>query len=158
MISESTIEKCIEEIAATDHDWFQLMAADQPIIAGYLSAEDHSAFTPEETQYLYYLAVLIWKCFDATYPSIDDLDEDDISMKEEQNWNRIDSLRPSSLKHIVDRWLQDYAEPELLYYLEDALILDEEDPDHPVTKVGQIPLFVTLLTMTDVLIGASHTN
>lgn len=155
MISELTIEKSIEEIAATDVDWFEIMSADQPVLAGFLSAEDHEAFTEGETQYLYYLAVVCWKSFDATYPEMPEIDEDALSLKEEQNWNRIDSLRPASLKNIVDRFMSDYPEQEILFYLEDGLQLDDEDPEHPVTKSGQIPMFVTLLTMVDMMSTAS---
>jgi hypothetical protein len=99
--------------------------------------------------------VVCWKCFDETYPDIAEIDEESLSLREEQNWNRIDSLRPASLKNIIDRVMQDYPEQELLFYLEDALQLDEEDDEQPVTKSGQIPMFVTLLTIIDMLSNAS---
>ncbi len=155
MISEQTIDTCIETLTNEDQDWMKSMAEAQPVVAGFLAAEDLDAFTRNEVQYLYYLAVLCWMCFDETYPEMVEIEEDYISLKEEQNWNRIDSLRPGSLKIIVDRWIPDYPEPEILYYLEDALMLDDEDPEHPVTKAGQIPLFATLLTLVDALIHAS---
>lgn len=155
MIDEITIEKCIEEIGNGDTNWFEAMAADQPVLAGFLAAEDHDAFTEAETQYLYYLAVVCWKSFDETYPDIAEIEEDSLSLREEQNWNRIDSLRPVSLRNIIDRVMQDYPEQELLFYIEDALQLDEEDDEQPVTKSGQIPMLVTLLTIIDMLSNAS---
>ena len=109
MISEETIDRCIETIAEGSTDWLEVMSKQQPVLAGFLTAEDHEAFTEEETQYLYYLAVLCWMCF----------------------------------------------EQELLFYLEDALQIDAEDPEHPVTKSGQIPLFITLITLVDVLTEAA---
>lgn len=151
MISEQTIEKSIAEIADSDTNWFEQMSEDQPVLASYLAAEDHEAFTDSETQYLYYLAVVCWKCFDSTYPEMSEVDEDSLSIREENNWNRIDSLRPAALKNIVDKYMPDYPEQELLFFLEDALQIDEEDDEHPVTKSGQIPMFVTLLTMVDML-------
>ena len=51
--------------------------------------------------------------------------------------------------------MPDYVEQELLFYLEDALQIDAEDPEHPVTKSGQIPLFITLITLVDVLTEAA---
>jgi hypothetical protein len=152
MITENTIESCIEDLASGSEDWIEQLATDQPVLAGFLSAEDLQAFTPAETEYLYYLAVVCWLAFQKTYGDLDEIDEQAMALKEEQNWNRVDSLRPSGLKTLVDRWLPDYEEPEILYYLEDALALDPEDPDHPVTKFGQIPLFVSLLTLVDALI------
>lgn len=154
MITEKTIDECIEILATEDTDFVQAMADDQPVLAGYLASEEIEAFTQEEVQYMYYLAVLCWMCFDHTYEELEEVDEDFLSQKEEQNWNRIESLRPNSLKNIIDRWIPEYEEPELLYHLEDALMLDEEDPEHPVTKIGQIPMFVTLLTVVDGLIEA----
>ncbi|MEP7321313.1 MAG: hypothetical protein ABI761_05315 [Saprospiraceae bacterium] len=151
MINEQTIEKCIEDIGNSDTDWLEAMSADQPVIAGFLAAEDHEAFTEAEIQYLYYIAVVCWKCFEETYTEIEEIDEESLSRREEQNWNRIDSLRPASLKIIIDRIMLDYPEQEVLYYLEDALQLDEEDPENPITKSGQIPMFVTLLTLVDML-------
>jgi len=154
MITEQTIDECIEILAKDDTDYLQAMADDQPVLAGFLASEEIEAFTQEEVQYMYYLAVLCWMCFDHTYPEIEEVDEDFLSQREEQNWNRVESLRPNTLKNIIDRWIPDYEEPELLYHLEDALMLDEEDPEHPVTKIGQIPMFVTLLTLVDGLIEA----
>lgn len=151
MISEQTIDEVIQNLADADEDLFQQMADDQPLLAAYLAAEDHQAFTQEETQYLYYLALLCWLCFQRSYDTLDEIEEEALTMREEQNWNRIDMLRPAALKNIVDRWMPDYPEQELLFYLEDALQMDEEDPDHPVTKSGQIPLFVTLITIIDIL-------
>lgn len=155
MIHENTIDTCIELVAEGKEDWLRLMAEKQPVMASYLTAEDHEAFSEGETQYLYYLAVLIWMCFDRTYPEMVEIDEETLALREEQNWNRIDSLRPASLKSIVDRIMPDYPEQEMLFYLEDALQLDEEDPEHPVTKAGQIPLFVTLLSIADALSEAA---
>ena len=155
MISEETIDRCIETIAEGSTDWLEVMSKQQPVLAGFLTAEDHEAFTEEETQYLYYLAVLCWMCFDITYEEMDELNEEDLSIREEQNWNRIDSMRPSSLQKIVDKLMPDYVEQELLFYLEDALQIDAEDPEHPVTKSGQIPLFITLITLVDVLTEAA---
>lgn len=68
-----------------------LTSKQQPVLAGFLTAEDHEAFTEEETQYLYYLAVLCWMCFDTTYEEMDELNEEDLSIREEQNWNRIET-------------------------------------------------------------------
>lgn len=156
MISESTIENCMELLTQGEEDWLHAMSADQPVISSYLTAEDHEAFSEGETQYLYYLAVLCWMCFDHTYTDLGETDEGTLAMREEFNWNRVDALRPTNLKNIIDRILPDYKEPELLYYIEDALQIDEEDPEHPVTKVGQIPLFVTILSIIDALIEASE--
>ncbi len=151
MITEKTIDQVIEALANTEEDLFQKMSDNQPLLAAYLAAEDLEAFTPDETQYLYYLALLCWKCFKQTYPEMAEVDEEALSAREEQNWNRINTLRPANLKNIIDRWMPDYPEQELLFYLEDALQLDDEDPDHPVTKSGQIPLFVSLVTIVDIL-------
>ena len=155
MIQEETIDACIELVADSQQDWLRLMSEKQPVLASYLTSEDHEAFSEGETQYLYYLAVMIWMCFDRTYPEMAEVDEETLALREEQNWNRVDSLRPASLKNIVDRIMPDYPEQELLFYLEDALQMDEEDPEHPVTRAGQIPLFVTLLSISDVLSEAA---
>jgi len=155
MISESTIETCIEVLTRGDEDWLKLLTEDQPVLSSYLISEDHEAFSEAETQYLYYLAVLCWMSFDRTYPELGEADAEALALREELNWNRVDSFRPTNLKNIIDRILPDYKEPELLYYIEDALQIDEEDPEHPVTKSGQIPLFITILSIIDVLIEAS---
>ena len=156
MITEATIESCIEELARGNEDWLSHLADDQPVLSSYLIAEDHEAFSENETQYLYYLAVMCWMSFDRTYPELGEVDAETLAFREETNWNRVDSLRPTNLKNIIDRILPDYKEPEMLYYIEDALQIDEEDPEHPVTKTGQIPLFVTILSIIDVLIDASE--
>ena len=78
------------------------------MLAGYLASEEIEAFTQEEVQYMYYLAVMCWMCFDHTYEELEEVDEDFLSQKEEQNWNRIESLRPNSLKNIIDRWIPEY--------------------------------------------------
>lgn len=155
MISEKTIDECIEELANSDTDFIQALADDQPILSGYLASEDMEAFTKEEVEYIYYITVLCWMAFNKTYEDSIEIDENFLSEKDEQNWNRVEALRPANLKNLVDRWIPDYPEPEILYYLEDALTLDEEDPDHPVTKAGQIPMFVTLLTVVDGFIEVS---
>ncbi len=156
MISESTIDECIELLAKNETDYLQAMSDDQPVLAGYLNAEDIEAFTPEETQYLYYLAVLIWMCFNKTYPEIDEIEEETLSLREEQNWHRIQTLRPSTIKNIFDRILPESREQELLFYLEDALQIDDEDPEHPMTRPAQIPMLTTLITVVDVMTEASR--
>ena len=69
-------------------------------------------------------------CFNKTYPEIDEIEET-LSLREEQNWHRIQTLRPSTIKNIFDRILPESREQELLFYLEDALQIDESpDPEH----------------------------
>lgn len=156
MITEETIESCIEVLSQGNEDWLSHLAEDQPMLSSYLIAEDHEAFSQGETQYLYYLAVMCWMCFDRTYPDLSEVDAEVLAFREETNWNRVDSFRPTHLKNIIDRILPDYKEAEMLYYIEDALQIDEEDPEHPVTKSGQIPLFITILSIIDALIEASE--
>ncbi|MEM1123964.1 MAG: hypothetical protein AAGJ18_26230, partial [Bacteroidota bacterium] len=152
-------EDIIDEVTASLSDneaYYNEIVADmqgkQPILFSYLLSESFKLLTKEESDYLFYLAVVIWKSLDEHVKALPILTSDLIENVEEKNWTIFNESKARGFRDKLDAFFYNYPQEDLLAFVEDALVDDE---DSFVTKEGRELLFIGLRTTIDTLCGIS---
>lgn len=149
-VSEKEIEKVALLLDANPSDYpeeIEAFGRKQPALLAYLFSEHFDLLTQDEREYLLYLTLVIWK----TVESLREgkvISEKEVEIAEEKNWDLLSHVVARRFRERVDVLFQDYAQEDLLAFVEDALMDDE---DTLVSKEGREPMFVSLKTIIDVL-------
>ncbi len=148
-------EKAIDTVAASlngeDNDYDRTIAdmqAKQPVLFSYLLSESFKLLTKEESEYLLYLGLVIWKVVDTEATTLELLMSDKIEEAEEKNWTLLNESKAKKFNDKLDVFFDKYPQEDLLAFVEDALVDDE---DSFVTKEGKELLFIGLKTTIDTL-------
>ena len=150
-ITEEIID-CITETLNNEENSYDEaigdMQAKQPILFSYLLSESFKLLIKEESKYLLYLALVIWKAVDTKVTEMPLLDSAKIEEIEERNWTLFNETNARRFKEKLDAFFDKYPQEDLLAFVEDALVDDE---DSFVTKEGKELLFIGLRTTIDAL-------
>lgn len=155
-ISEDILDDIVERFDDSDTAYEQAvetMEREQPILMGYLFSEEFEAFTQDEKEYLLLLSTILWTAVKESHGEIAQVTEKDIADAEEQNWAKLEGVTAQRFHERMDVFFTDYSQEDLLAFVEDALVEDEEDPI--VSKEAREAMFVTLKTVIDSLTKAS---
>lgn len=129
------------------------MAEEQPHILEYLAASGEAyEFNNDENELLVYLGIVVWQmmCSNDKLPKIE---PDSIIDVEEKNLSMIDYLSiedEKSFDDIVIEIFEKHNQPEILKYLLEAL-LEEEDEDCDIRDEMKGALFHCLKTVVEVV-------
>jgi hypothetical protein len=151
MIPESVIDQVVDKYGESESALEEALAtleARQPMLYAYLLSEEFEAFTEEERDYLLFLAIVVWQSAEAHLGPRPEVTEEQLNEAEERNWDALGDIQQTRFRERVSFFFDGYAEEDLLAFVEDALIEDEETP---VTKEGREALFVSLKSVIDVL-------
>ncbi|MEZ5040540.1 MAG: hypothetical protein R2828_11620 [Saprospiraceae bacterium] len=150
-ISEQIIDEVAETLNASEHAYeaaVEDLRDQQPVVLAYLFNEELAVFTQPEKEFLLYLVLVIWQSIshgsEQTIPSVT---EDLFTEKEENNWEIIQAQGSKSFREKLDVFFDQYPQEDLLAFIEDALVEDEED--EIVTKEGREAMFIILKTIVD---------
>ena len=152
-ISETAIEtiaSSIEENEGLFEVFIEEMQKAQPVLLGYCFSENTLAYTKPEQSLLLYLTLVIWKASQQVHGAIPMVTEDQISQQEEKNWETFHESKAKDFRDKVTPFFEGYFQEDLLAFVEDALVEDEEG-DELVTIDGRPALFVSLKTVIDTL-------
>lgn len=150
-ISESIIDAIALEIGDNESYYekaLEVFKEEQPILLGFLYSESFEAFNVKEREYLLFLALVIYHAIRKENPDIDIIDEDQISDAEESNWEKLETVTSKKFRERMDVFFKDYPQEDLLAFVEDALVEDEEEFDF-LAKESREPLFVSLKSIID---------
>ena len=151
LITEDIIEATAEALGNSEE--LQLasiedFAEQQPVLFEYFFSEDFEAFTKEEKEYALFLALVIFGAIKKDYPELATISESIFLEAEDKNWEQLQKVTARRFKERIDVFFEDYHQEDLLAFVEDSLV---EDEDTIVTKEGREPLFVFLKTVIDCL-------
>lgn len=156
IVTEDILDSVVERFDDSDAAYESAVEAleqEQPVLLGYLFSEEFEAFTQEEKEYVLLLSTIIWNSIkeanDGTLPQVT---EKALVEAEEQNWAKLEGITTTHFHERMDVFFDNYAQEDLLAFVEDALADDEEDP--MVTKEAREAIFVTLKTVIDCLAAA----
>jgi len=153
-IPESIIDKVVKRFESRSEEYDLLIKEfdeHQPQLLAYLCSESFDLLTGEERNYLMYLSLIIWQTVvEAGGPS-EELNEDIIVSREEANWARMKNVSERKFRDRVTPFFENYPQEDLLAFIEDALVYDEENDEIEITKEGREYLFVTMKTVIDSL-------
>lgn len=149
-VSESIIDKAAEAIGAKENltEIIQEFKIRQPVLLAYLFSENFELLTQEEREYMMFLALVIWKACENTSSEIDLVSEKLIEDLEESNWEKLHKVVSRKFNERIDLLFKDYPQEDLLAFVEDALVHDE---DSAITNEGRDYIFIALKTIIDSL-------
>lgn len=150
-ISEQIIDSVAQQLESTPDGYvlaIEEMKISQPALLAYFLSEDFHLLTEDENEYLLYLGIVIWKSITSVSPDLPAVSEKELEMAEEINWDLLTHVTSNKFRERMNVFFENYSQEDLLAFVEDALIDDE---DAFISKEGREPLFVTLKTVIDAL-------
>ena len=153
-IPESTIDKVVKRFESKSEQYDSLIKEfdeQQPQLLAYLCSESFDLLTGEERNYLMYLSLIVWQAVIESAGALEELDEDAIVLREEANWGRMKQISERKFRDRVTPFFENYPQEDLLAFIEDALVYDEENDEIEITKEGREYLFITMKTVIDSL-------
>ena len=147
-VSEKIIDKAAEIIGAEENlaGVVQEFKASQPVVLAYLFSENFALLTQKEREYMMFLTLVIWKACENSPSEIDPVSQKLLEDLEENNWEKLHKVVSRKFNERIDLFFKNYPQEDLLAFVEDALVHDE---DSDVTKEGRDYIFIALKTIID---------
>lgn len=147
-ITESEIEKVLDKFENTSYfdKLSKALIEEQPNLISYFESESFEILTEEEKDILWYCALVIYGATIGVVEDIAEIQQEVLNNWEEINYNIVgDNMK---FMQMTDSFFEKYPQEDLLAFVEDTLIPDEEDI---ITPVGRKILFLSLKTFIDAL-------
>ncbi len=153
MVGEELVEQKVEEISSSPEVFLSAFRQMQPVLYGYLMSEQFGLLAESERELLLFMALVIWASLKEEGSAAGVVSEEEIGRAEEENWTLWLDAGGGPFRHRLDVFFNDYAQEDLLAYVEDSLLLTdgEEVNELGVTSEGRELLFISLKTVIDVL-------
>lgn len=151
-VSEIIINQVANQLSDSEEHYTDIVKEfkeKQPILLSYLLSDNFKLLTKDEQAYLLYLALVVWQATQTVQATTLPIDTQLIEKKEEANWENLHSSNARRFRERLDGFFDNTSQEDLLAFLEDALM--EEEEDHFVTKEGKELLFIGLKTVVDCL-------
>lgn len=155
-VSESVIDALLEQLEKSPdsaEDMFMELSDRQPALAPFVLSNNEGSFDEEEESFLLYLLMIIWKSHEQVNGPQPVITSEELEAAEESNWELLEQL-PASTKKFRERLdvlFSSCPQEDLLAFVEDALLEDEEGDSLPITREGREPIFVLMKTVIDCL-------
>jgi hypothetical protein len=161
-ISAQTVTHVWQEIAQAQPDevpqLVEQMKQEQPVIMVYLLALDDMPFSQYEREIVFYLGLVIWQIMKESPRRLLKVSRKKLRRAEAANEEVLSYLASDTEADFVSatqRMLETYPEPEVLRYLLEALMEEDDDPENPPIREEYRGLaFILLKTMLDALVDS----
>lgn len=150
-ISEEVINQVLDELSEDDaviEHFMKEFAEAQPFLLSFLLSEGFEVLDAQEKSLLFYLAMVMYFSVLKVYPEIDIVELVSIQAIDEENWTTVDQARYKTMKEIADHFFNGFKQEDLLAFVEDALMEDEE---YSLSNIGRNVIFVSMKSMIDAL-------
>jgi hypothetical protein len=114
----------------------------------YIFGEDEATFSDEEKDFLLYLLLIIWEAIRLKVSPIAPVTAAALAEAEEATWESMEANVGKKFRERLDEFFEETKQEDLLAFIEDALLDDEESP---VSKEGREPMFVMLKAVIDTI-------
>lgn len=153
MVSEKHIDQVIQKLnsASLYEERLRTIIETTQALVSYLESEGFEILNNEERDLLWYLTVVVYDSILEAGERIPDIDVNAIEIAEEKNYTSLESDH-MKFSDMADLLFKDYPEEDLLAFIEDTVIPDEEQFPSPV---GRKVIFISMKTIIDVLTGVS---
>lgn len=146
MIEEKHIELCLQKLESKEtNDTF----LKEKELVDYLKSDTFSSLSNVERQTLYFCFEVVFYSYLSAKEEKPEFDIDDYLDAEEENWQLRESQKdwPTT----VDVFFKDYAEEDLLAFLEDTLVaeIDVEDEENEITEIAKEVIFISCKSYID---------
>lgn len=151
-IDEATIDRVAVQLGTSDsarEAAIEALGKEQPLLLAYLFSESFDAFLATEKEYILFLVITILESIKAAHgESLPAIDEESLSLSEEKNWELLQGISAQRFRERLDIFFKKTKQEDLLAFIEDALIDEEEDL---LSKEGREPIFIVLKSIIDAL-------
>jgi hypothetical protein len=152
-INEEVINPVIDLISDNDELFEKYMlefAEEQPFLLAFLLSEGFDVLSDEEKSMLFYLSMIIYFSVvnGVEGAEIEMIELEKIQSTDEDNWTEVDHAKFKTMKEIADHFFQGFEQEDLLAFVEDALMEDEE---YEISNIGRNVIFVSMKSFIDVL-------
>ncbi len=147
MITERQIDDIIDHIERQDDkEIIEEISQAQPALLSYVLSEGFEMLTEEENKIMIFLFLVIYSAFGS---ELEVIDPTDIESTEEKNWEIFNETTGTEFQDKITPFFKDYTQEDLLAFVEDTLVDDE---DNPVTPEGRTVIFIGMKTVVDCLV------
>jgi hypothetical protein len=135
------------------------LGKEQPVIVAYLlAASENKSFDQDEGQTLFYVGLVITEIMKQGLMEPGKIAETQLMRAEKANEDLLDKMATDSagdFASAAESLVEKYPEPEVLRYVTEALMEDEEgDPDNPPIRDENLGLaFLHLKIVLDAFVG-----
>lgn len=142
MITEAQIEETIAQMEAEEfQDDF---AQTQTIFWNYLNSDGFSGLTEKERQMMFFVHSTIYHTCKKQMEEMLAFDIEEFQHHEDQNWALREEV--ANVTEAIDQYFDGFVEEDLLAFVEDMLVIDEESE---ITELGKEVIFITAKSYID---------
>lgn len=161
MISEEIVTQTWQRIAQISPQevqrYMNQMSREQPAILAYLLTLDGDPFNQNEVGYILLIAMVVWQVMKQSPQGLRSVPIEEVERADEANFaflERFLSAGEMDFEAAVAKMLEEYPEPEVLRYIVEALMEEEEDEEEPFRDGYRGLAFVCLKTVLDAFIAS----
>ncbi len=160
MISEEIVTQTWQRIAQISPQevqrYMNQMSREQPAILAYLLTLDGDPFNQNEVGYMLFIAMVVWQVMKQSPQGLRSVPIEEVERADEANFaflERFLSASEMDFEAAVAKMLEEYPEPEVLRYIVEALMEEEEDEEEFRDEYRGLA-FVCLKTVLDAFIAS----
>lgn len=156
-VSEDIIDKVVASMQDLNdyEEQINILKDKQPLVLAYLLSENFDVLTKDEKEYLVYLTLVIIKSAQIENPDLEEIEEEELGTAEEKNYELMQESKKRNFRDKLDVFFDNYAQEDLLAFVEDAIAIDEEEEESndffQVTSEGREPIFIAAKSIIDCL-------
>jgi hypothetical protein len=147
-IPESEIENVLSQLESKKYfnSISNALIEEQPGIISYIESEGFDILTTEEKDLLWYCCLVIYTAAKNVAGNLPLITHNALGEEEDNNYNIVGEKM--KFTEMADTFFADFEQEDMLAFVEDTLIPDEEDF---ITPVGRKVLFISLKSLIDTL-------
>lgn len=153
-VSEDIIDEVIETLETLNDDQYEAkmedFSASQPVVMAWLFSDQFDLLTEDEKGFLQYLALIAWLSFEKVNGPMEPISEDELGDAEERNYEILEKSTAKKFRDRLDPFFKNTPQEDLLAFVEEAVMEEEDEPDAIVTPAGREPIFVAVKSIIDV--------
>ena len=147
--TEQQIDLILDRIDE-DNQYYQSLlvelSEEQLSLVAFLVSEGLKVLNDEEQALLQYLSTVIYGVIKSEYADLEQIPVSIIEEEEERNWSEVEEKGLKQFKAIADHAFEGYPHEDLLAFIEDALIEDEE---YEISDLARNVIFISAKTIID---------
>lgn len=146
-ISEDIINNTVDLISDEDtsyEDLMQQFSESQPFLLSFLMSEGFDVLEEQEKSLLFYMSLVIFQSITKVEGEIETVTLEQIQKIDDEHWSTVDAQKFKTMKEIADHFFQDHPQEDLLAFVEDTLVEDEE---YSISNIGRNVIFVSMTTL-----------
>lgn len=136
-ISADTVNETWQRMAETPEAEIPFMidefTGEQPAVLAYLLAADPDVFNEEEREAVFYIGLVTWQIMKQSRRQLQAVSEERLFQIEDENYEFLDILSSDTEADFLSATLdmiENHPEPEVLRYLIEA-VMEDDEPDDP---------------------------